>query len=171
MPLLTEEARKRIEDLFHRYGAGLASYVLVRVGSPELAEEITARVFLTVVRHFHQQHGSLAGWLWSIVRTELSRHFRRPALETFPDDVVADVSSPGARLEQEEQAAELRDVLEKLPTEEQELVSLKFFLGLGNQEIADVTGLTPNHVGVKLHRALRALRVLLERSCFLEEPT
>lgn len=168
---MTEDARKHIEELFVRYGPGVGSYVLVRVGSPELAEEITARVFLTVVRSFHQQRGSMVGWLWAIVRTELSRHFRRPPLQAYPDDLMVNSPSPGARLEQEEQAALIRNALDKLPAEDQELVSLKFFLGLGNQEIADATGLTANHVGVKLHRALRSLRVLLEGSLFLEERT
>lgn len=166
---MTEDARKRIEDLFLRYGRGVGSYVLVRVGSPELAEEITARVFLSVVRNFHQLNGPVVGWLWSIVRTELSRQFRRPPSKPYPDTVPDDEPTPSESLEQKERAELLRDALDKLPDEDHSLVSLKFFLGLSNQEIAQATGLSANHVGVKLHRALRTLRVLLEGPLSLEE--
>lgn len=58
---MTADARKTIEDLFRRYAAGVSRYAVLRVGSPEFAEEITARVFLAVVRNIHQQHGSPVG--------------------------------------------------------------------------------------------------------------
>src|ERR1700677_1732952 len=73
---LTPEQQKAIEQLFLQYGKGVGSFVLTQVGDPELAEEITARVFLTVVSRFCQLRESVLGWLWAIVRTELARHFR-----------------------------------------------------------------------------------------------
>jgi RNA polymerase sigma-70 factor (ECF subfamily) len=164
MSLLTEDARKQIESLFLRYGPGVGSYVLSRVGNAELAEEITARVFLAVVRSYRPPIASPVGWLWSIVRTELSRHYRNRPLQAFPHDVAHGDPTPGESLESKEQAELVRDAMGKLTEEEQELVSLKFYLGLGNQEIAQALGISANHVGVKLHRALRTLRVLLERS-------
>ena len=39
---------------------------------------------------------------------------------------------------------------------------MKFFLELSNLEIAETLNLTPSNVGVKLHRALKALRSRLE---------
>ena len=43
-----------IEQLFLRYGPGVGSYLMARLGNAELAEEITSRVFLTVVRRVRQ---------------------------------------------------------------------------------------------------------------------
>ena len=45
---LDAENREKIEQLFVQYGRGVGGYVLARVGDADLAEEITARVFLTV---------------------------------------------------------------------------------------------------------------------------
>lgn len=157
---MKEDARKKIEALFLRYGVGVGRYVLLRVGSPELAEEITARVFLTVVRCFHQQNGSVAGWLWAIVRSELSRHYRERPHQSYPPDLA---TMPTDDLEREEADVLLHAALRKLADEEQQLISLKFFLGLSNLEIADATGLTASNVGVKLHRALKELRELLRK--------
>src|SRR5437764_4102078 len=82
-PTLDEKDDRRdgIERLFRKYGKGVGSYVYARLGDADLAESITSAVFLVVVRRFEQCRSSPAGWIWSIVRSELARHFRdrRPA--------------------------------------------------------------------------------------------
>jgi RNA polymerase sigma-70 factor, ECF subfamily len=163
MPALNEAARQKIEELFLRHAAGVSRYVRLRVGSAELAEEITARVFLTAARHVDQQNGSAVGWLWAILRTELSRHFRQRPLESCPADLPSSEALPAAEAERKEAAGLLRACLAQLPDDEQELISLKFFLGLSNQEIAQTLGLTPNHVGVRVHRVLKEMRKLLQK--------
>jgi RNA polymerase sigma-70 factor (ECF subfamily) len=167
------DARKKMEDLFVRYAEGVSRCVRLRVGDAELAEEITARIFLTAARHVHQQHGSPPAWLWSIVRTELSRHYRRPTLARVPEDLPANDALPAEQAERNDTAALLHVCLARLSDEEQELISLKFFLGLSNQDIALATGLSANHVGVKVHRILKNLRNTLERplGIFVEGPT
>ena len=86
---MAADARDDIEQLFRRYGRGVGSYVLTRVGDPELAEEITARVFLTVVRRFDQVRGREAAWLWAIVRSELARADKDFALSDAIRDELA----------------------------------------------------------------------------------
>jgi RNA polymerase sigma-70 factor (ECF subfamily) len=166
---LTEEARSRIENLFRRYASGVSRYALLRVRSPELAEEITARVFLAVVRHIDQQSGSLVGWLWAIVRSELARHYRQPAHQAFPPGLISTEAPPGEDLERQERDRLLLDALEKLPDDLQQLISLKFFLNASNLDIAAALELTPSNVGVKVHRALKELRRRLEPEFFWSE--
>jgi RNA polymerase sigma-70 factor, ECF subfamily len=157
------DRQREIEELFRAHGKGVGGYVLARVGDPELAEEITSRVFLTVVRRFHQQRGSVLGWLWAIVRSELARHFRgRQPQEAPSASLPASQELPPEELARRELHECLQAALGKLSEEQRQLVGLKFFLGLRNQEIAAATGLTPSNVGVKLHRALAELRELLD---------
>ncbi|HYT88825.1 MAG TPA: sigma-70 family RNA polymerase sigma factor [Gemmataceae bacterium] len=156
------DPRREIEQLFRAHGKGVGSYVLARVGDPELAEEITSRVFLTVVRCYHQQRGSVLGWLWAIVRSEVARYFRDRRPQISPsEDLPAPLELPPDELARRELHDCLRTAMGKLSEEQQQLLGLKFFLNLRNQEIAEATGLTPSNVGVKLHRALRELRELL----------
>ncbi len=159
---MNEISRKKIEELFHRYGAGVSRYVLLRVGSPELAEEITARVFLNVVRNFQQQNGAVVGWLWAIIRSELSRHFRQHSHLAYPADLASSLPTPSELLERQERDELLHAALKQLSDDAQQILSLKFFLDVSNVEIAQTLGLTPSNVGVKLHRALRELRELLQ---------
>lgn len=160
---MASDARDQIELLFRRYGKGVGGYVLTRVGDAELAEEITARVFLTVVRRFDQVRGREAAWLWAVVRSELSRHYRSLRPHCPPDEDHPDsTGSPEEALLRREAHEQLASALERLPENLHRLIYLKFFLGLRNLEIARACGLTPSNVGVLLHRALRQLRTWLE---------
>ncbi len=141
---MTADHRQAVEQLFRAHGRGVGNYVFARIGDLEQAEEITSRVFLKVADNIGRLRGELAPWLWAIVKNELARHFRDgrrfepvsdalPSHEEAPDDQMA----------------------------RKQIVFLKFFENLGNQEIAKVTGLTPSNVGVTVHRTLKQLRALL----------
>lgn len=157
------DRREAIEQLFVQYGRGVGSYVMARVGDADLAEEITARVFLTVVRRFGQCRGSAVGWLWAIVRSELARHFRGPRRpDPLSDEVVDPADGPPERAERREMHLRMRTALEALSDGEHEIVYMKFFLQLRNKEIAEAMGMTASNVGVKVHRALKRLHEMLE---------
>ncbi len=158
------ERRQLIEQLFRDYGRGVGSYVLARVGDPDLAESITSSVFLIVVRQIEQCRTSPVAWLWSIVRSELARHFRgqRPteSLEGLsPVDPAPDASEVAARHEMQ---TRMRDALAQLSDEQQRLIYLKFFQDLPNIAIAEAVGLSPSNVGVIVYRAMKRLRELME---------
>src|SRR5205823_13747175 len=115
-----DERGDGIERLFRRYGKGVGSYVYARLGDADLAESITSAVFLVVVRRFEQCRSSPAGWIWSVVRSELARHFRdrRPAEPLDAAGSVADAAAPpfeaAARRETQ---ARMRAALERLTEE------------------------------------------------------
>lgn len=155
------DRREAIERLFVRYGEGVGSYVLARVGDAELAEEITARVFCTAVRHFDRCHTSEVGWLWSIVRSELARHFRGRRPEPLPEDLLDPADNPAEHAVRRETQRSLQAALEQLDEDEQQIISLKYFLQVRNTEIAAALGLSASNVGVKIHRAVKRLQELM----------
>lgn len=166
--LLTEPDRQEVESLFRRYGKGVGSYVLTRTRNRELAESITASVFLIVVRRFDQCQGNRVAWLWSIVRTELARHFR----DQKPHGPLgADIQDPGAgptsRIEETEMSGRVRAALEQLGEPSHSLIYLKFFLDMSNSDIAEVLEMTAANVGVTCHRAVNRMRELMNQ----EQPT
>ena len=61
-------------------------------------------------------------------------------------------------LEEEEQLAEVLNVLNTLPANQQEVLRLKFQSGLSYIEISKVTNLTVSNVGFLLHTGLQAIR-------------
>lgn len=160
---MAQDRRQAIERLFHQYGEGVGSYLLARVGDPELAEELTARVFLTVVRSFEQLRGHPAGWLWAIARSQLARYYRDEDRHLPPDpNLPAPDALPPETVIRRETHGRLQAALHRLSEEQQEIVYLKFFLEMRNRDIAAALGLTPSNVGVMVHRAVKELRSLME---------
>lgn len=158
-----DQRQNLIEDLFRTYARGIGGYVMARVGDAELAEAITSRVFMIVVRSVGQCKGSPVAWLWSIVRSELARHFRdrkhhAPLHESLPDGAA----EPLEQLADREMQERTRDALQRLSEDTQQLIYMKFFQGMANKDIAAATGLTASNVGVLIHRALKQLRSYLE---------
>jgi RNA polymerase sigma factor (sigma-70 family) len=50
----------------------------------------------------------------------------------------------------------------RLSTEDQLILWMRFIAGLGNVEIAAILIVSPNAVGVRVHRACKRLRTFLE---------
>ena len=73
-----------------------------------------------------------------------------------PEDVAA--ASPDESAEVALRRAALRRAMETLDPRERELVSLKFFAGLTNAEIAAVIGTSATNAGTRLHRTMDKLR-------------
>lgn len=141
----------------------MGNFLLSRLGDAELAEELTSRVFVTVVRCIDQCRGNEAAWLWAIVRSEMARHLRDRKLHAEADETIADraAATPADLADARETALRLKSALAQLGDAQQTIIYMKFFQDMRNIDIAAATGLTPANVGVMVHRSLKALRDLL----------
>ena len=69
--------------------------------------------------------------------------------------------APGNLAERNDSAAQVLDLVDRLPANQQEVIRLKFQSGLSYREISRVTGLTVSHVGVLIHTGIKAIRTRL----------
>jgi RNA polymerase sigma-70 factor (ECF subfamily) len=154
-------------ELYRFYLPRILSYIRLRVGEEELAQDLTAQVFeRAMTRQGSLRHPeAFAAWLFAIARTTVAGYYRqrRPALslEVAAEQPALD-PTPSEALVRAEELVCLAKALTSLPEREQEIIRLKFGAGLGNQEIASILRLRPGHVAVLLYRALNKLRALLE---------
>src|SRR5579883_1228145 len=95
-------------------------------------------------------------WLYRIaVNTALLYRRKRRTTEPLPD--LVDPSHGAQRtLEDRERLAALRAAIATLPDQDRVVVTL-LLDGLSYKEIAEITGLTVNHVGVKISRIKQIL--------------
>lgn len=75
--------------------------------------------------------------------------------------VKAPTTEPMSYLAQREEQEHLHDQIAKLPTREQEVLSLRLAQGLSYKQIAEITDMSVSHVGVILHDALTKLRTAM----------
>jgi RNA polymerase sigma-70 factor (ECF subfamily) len=156
--------------LYRLYHPRLFAYIAYRVGRAEDAEDLTAEVFMRVVkgikRFCYQGEGSVAAWLFQIAHNEVARFHGRRRADSIPLEDLPDIESdtPGLEsiLQRKEQFARVRQAITALSPRRQEIVTLKFFGGLNNREIAQVLDLDERTVASHLSRALDNLHEILQ---------
>jgi RNA polymerase sigma factor (sigma-70 family) len=149
------------EDLYRDSRDDLYAYVAGLLRDRIAAEDVTALSFERAYRkwdRFDPKRGTARGWLFGIARNaaldELRKRTREAPL-THDPAAAEQVEEPAEDLERQ---ASVTRALATLPAADRELVSLKFYAGLTNSEIAATTGISPTNVGTRIHRAMTKLR-------------
>jgi len=165
-----EKARldpQALKHLYNHYFPRLYAYVSFRVGRVQDAEDLVAETFLKVVGEigrFEWRHeGSFAAWLFRIAHNLISNFYRQDQrweepvpLEELPE-LQANTLPPEDVILQKEKFVHLRRLIGTLSSRRQEVITLKFFGRLRNQEIAKVLGLDERTVASHLCRGLEDL--------------
>jgi len=160
--------RQALGELYDRYAGRIYTYILCHVGNQELAEDLTANVFikmLDAIRTSKAWETSFSGWLYRIAHNAMIDHFRkRDHGQTLPLDeqLVSAEDNPAAAVDQLMRAEVIGEALLQLTEEQQLVIAYKFFQGLSNVQIADFMGKTEGAIKSLQYRALGALRRVLE---------
>ncbi len=162
----TRNAREAFAELYEQYLPRVFRYISYRVGDVHLAEDLTSGVFekaLTGFSRYRSDKASFFTWLLSIARHAVIDHYRVSGKrQTIPLEEATEMSSESASPEEEavrkEERQRLQTCLAGLPSQEQEIISLKFGAELTNRQIAGLLSLSESNVGTILYRAVRKLR-------------
>jgi RNA polymerase sigma-70 factor, ECF subfamily len=158
--------------LYDRYVDQVYGFVLRRVRSTELAEDLTSDVFLRALRRidgFRWQGVDIGAWLMTIARNRVMDHYKsaRTRLEHVADE-VDDQPVSGGR-DDPEQAALAQDMsealqlaMDELSDDHREILALRFVQGLSVEESAAAMGRSQGAIKALQYRALRALAALMK---------
>ena len=160
------------EELYQTHFKSVYAYVFARVRNAAAAEDICASVWKKCYEHFasfDETKGVFGQWLFGIARNETNMYGRLFwvkhifSLPDTEDEFLAGADpTPPEKLEEKAFRAGLLRALGRLSDKERDLISLKFYSGLNNRQIAAVTKLTETNVGTLLHRAVQKLRRYME---------
>jgi RNA polymerase sigma-70 factor (ECF subfamily) len=153
--------------LYQRYFPRVFAYVAYRVGQQQDVEDVVSNIFVKVVEHLprfeERGAGSFAAWLFRIALNEVHDFYRRQkrsawlSLDDLPD-LIAPHLPLDDHLQRQERFARLYRLLAELTPRRREIISLRFFAELRNQEIASVLGLDERTVASHLCRGLEDLQ-------------
>jgi RNA polymerase sigma-70 factor (ECF subfamily) len=152
--------------LYERYVDVVYRYVYVRVGSRQLAEDLTSETFLRALRRldsFSWQGRDIAAWFITIARNLITDNAKsaRFRLEVSTADML-DADRRAEAAPENEVLDRLRDeqlleAVKRLKPEQAECVVLRFLQGLSLAETATVLGKSEGAVKQLQLRAVRAL--------------
>lgn len=155
-------------ELYRRYFPRVFAYVAYRVRRVQDTEDVVAEVFMQVVkglkRFEYRGEGAFAAWVFRIAHSQVNQFYRqrRPDTDTLSLDELPDIQAhhlaPDSAVLRKEQFEQLSSLIATLPTRRREIITLKFFGGLRNHEIAGMLDLDERTVASHLSRALDDLR-------------
>lgn len=155
--------REAVSALYEGYTQAIFRYISYRVESDTLAEDLTAEVFLRMVRglpRYEDSGAPFGAWLYRIAATQIAEHYRRkrrtPA-EPISDAQPSDDTDPFGKSAKAEERERLRAALAALPADYQTLLIMRFMQELSHEAVAQVLDKSEGAIRVMQHRALKAL--------------
>ncbi len=156
--------------LYERYAERVFRFLFAHLDNRLDAEDLTEEVFLRVWRslpNFREQGVPFLAFIFRIARNALIDHYRRSSQvknQVSIEEISLRDGNPGpgesalSSLEREE----LRISLEQLREDYRTVLVLRFLSELSPEETAQVMGRSTGAVRVLQHRALLALREMLD---------
>jgi RNA polymerase sigma-70 factor, ECF subfamily len=158
-------------ELYDRYVDLVYRYVYYRVGSAQLAEDLTSETFLRALRRissFTWQGRDVGAWFVTIARNLIADHYKsgRYRLELTTDDVAESgaalvTEGPEGAVLESMQNKVLLEAVKQLGPEQQECIVLRFLQGLSVAETAQAMGKNEGAIKALQYRAIRTLGRLL----------
>lgn len=168
-------------ELYDFYLPRIYGYLVRRVEERTVAEDLTATTFeraLVALRSGAFRNDAFGGWLYRVAGNALVDHVRRGRrylpLGIRAGDAAGEADGDGSTAEDADEralaaftAAIERDALGRalaqLSAAHRRVVVLRYVDGLEGDELAAALGCSKGTAAVRLHRALRALREVMER--------
>jgi RNA polymerase sigma-70 factor (ECF subfamily) len=163
--------RQALSELYDRYALRIYGYLYRRTGNSQVAEDLTADVFVKVLEAVHASKSwkvSFQAWLYRIAHNVVADWYRgQDSRPLYPmDETIGDAAARvrGGTGPDAWSREELRGALMELTESQQQVLVLRFGEGLRAREIAEVLGKSVGSIEALQHRALEALRKRLEGS-------
>ena len=152
-------------QLYDHYSPGIFRFIYYRVGSKQLAEDLTSETFvrgLRAIQRFTWQGKDFGAWLTTIARNLITDHFKssRSRLE-FTTEAVPETRATAASPESEVLALISNEMLFEavngLPPEQRDCILMRFIQGMSIAQTAAALGRSEGAIKQLQLRAVRSL--------------
>ncbi len=161
-PLGGNQRRARFQALCQSLRPDLLRFAFWLSRDRALAEDVVQESMLRAWKAQDSllDEGAAKPWFLTIIRREFARTFERKRLEYVNIDALIKAEEPALASAEEQEIAEIRAAIFKLPDEYREPLVLQVLMGYSTAEIAREMNLSGPAVLTRLFRARNQLRQL-----------
>lgn len=158
-----------LSEIYETYYPRVYHYLYIQLSDSHLAEDLASDVLLQVLEaidRYRFRGTPFAAWVFRIARNRVIDHHRRRSRRShveLQDGIPSQNDGPQALAERSMEHASVRAAIERLTDEQRQVIVLKFVEELDNASVAQVLGRSLGAVKSLQHRALVAMRKVLER--------
>ena len=157
--------RSAFEDLYRRYARPVFGLALRRLGDRGRAEDAVQETFTSIWRSaasYKPDRGPGAPWVYAVARNAIVDRARsRTEIPAEIPDEPAREDGPSDRAEQSWVQWRVHAAMEELPEREREVLTLAYWSGLSQSEVAEFLGIPLGTVKTRTRSALAHLSDIL----------
>lgn len=164
-----------ISQLIERHSRRVKDYIRMMVKDADAAEDIFQETFIKAVRVIddgrYTDNGKFLSWILRIAHNQVIDHFRARKQNRQVNEAEAGYDVLGSlrlaernvedALVSEQIEADIRTLVELLPAEQREVVTMRYYGELSFKEIAEQTGVSINTALGRMRYALINLRKMI----------
>ena len=174
--LYQQGQQSAITELIFRYKQKVFSSIYFLVRDKELSEDLFQDTFIKIITCVrdgrYNEQGKFLPWALRIAHNLVIDHFRKeknmPMKRDTDEYSVFDTMScslPNAHesIMQDEKTKMVRDLLDKIPFEQREVVIMRHYGGFSFKEISEILNININTALGRMHYAILKMRELLQQ--------
>jgi RNA polymerase sigma-70 factor (ECF subfamily) len=161
-----------IHDQFYER---VRKFILASVRNESAADDLVQEAFMKIQENLDsvRDAAKVSSWVFRIAHNLCQDHFRAlkksSSNEEVHDGLVNLQETPvQKKMEQGEMSQCVQEQLNLLPESLRSVLIFSDVMEFSQQEIADILGLTVENVKVRLHRARKKFKAILEEKCTFE---
>lgn len=169
-----EIAEYQIREWYHLYSLQIYHYILMMIGDREEAKDLLHDTFLKAYRKFdtYEKKSQPKTWLYTIARNVVLDYKKKAKpLSLFKSmkKIVAKDPTPAESYQLKEETTVLYQALRKMNSSYQDVIILRKIKELSISETVEVLGWSESKVKTTLLRALKQLKLELEKEGYTHE--
>lgn len=164
---------KALSEIYDAYSPGMYRYAMRLLGDLTLAEDCVSETFTRFLDALQKRRGPrdhLQAYLYRIAHNWVVDSYRGQKGSEILDDSMPGDDRPEDEAAKRIRQAQLRNALQTLTPDQQQVIALKYLEDWNNEEIAHVLKKPVGAVKSIQHRALKSLQRFLEERDEHEEP-
>ena len=162
-------------ELYDQFYQRVRKFILAAVKDESVAADLIQETFIRIQENLDslRDPAKISSWIFRIAYHLCQDHFRTlkksSSHEEIHDGLVNLQETPvQKKLEQGEMSRCVQDQLNLLPEAQRSVILFADVMDVSHQEIADILGLSVENVKVRLHRARKKFKAILEEKCTFE---
>ncbi len=170
-------------EIYDQFYGKVRKFILALVKDEWVADDLIQETFLRIQNNLKslKDPSKLSSWIFRIAYNLCQDHFRQlkksrkeeridqEETEDLKEALVQKGPDIQKELEQRQMGECVQDQINLLPESLRTVVVLFEIMEFSHQEIADILGITIKNVKVRLHRARKKLKAILEEKCTFEK--
>ena len=161
------------DEIYRQYGQKVKAFILAMVRDEMTAEDLLQETFIRVKSHMEclRDETKQIPWIFRIACNLCRDHFRASARDArLSETALAHTPQKAGttiqeRIEQQEMGRCVRQKMDRLPESHRTILILYDVMAFHHHEIALILNISVDNAKVRLHRARRQLKEILETEC------